>query len=252
MSEAKLKLKTPEEIATMRELGKVIAEILEKISDKAKSGVTLRSLDKYAQELCDKYEVNPSCKGYGGFPSVICAGRNDQAVHCIPDETKLEDGDILTIDIVIDRDGWFVDHATTLPIGQIDLAGKQLIDAAFNAREKAIALAVPGNTVGDLGYAMESTAKEAGCNVLYEMVGHGIGRGMHEYPSVPCFGERGEGIELVEGMVITIEPMLTEGSNKLITAKDGWSTRTIDKGRFAMFEHTLAITSDGPLVLTKK
>lgn len=248
----RLKIKTAEEIEKMRKLGKVIADILEETSDFAVAGKTFIEIDKYAEDLCKKNKVNPSCKGYGGFPNTICIGKNDQAVHGIPNNTEIEDGDIVTIDLVIDRDGWFVDHALTKAIGEVDNQSTKLLEATQEARSKAIELSLIGNTIGDLGFMMENVALKHGFNVLKNMVGHGIGRHMHEYPQVPCFGDPGEGLQLIEGMVYTIEPMLTQKSSDIIVDEDGWTTRTEDGGRFAIFEHTIAVTADGPEILTTK
>lgn len=248
----RLKIKTPQEIEKMRNLGRILAAIVDSLAQDVKPGANLLDLEKKAQELCSLYNVNPSCMGYSGYPNAICIGVNEQAVHCIPKDRIVKEGDIVTVDMVIDKDGWFVDHATTVAVGRIDKRGNLLVNTAYEAREKAIEQAVIGKTTGDLGEIMESTAKKNGFNVLREMIGHGIGRNMHEFPPVPCYGKPGEGEELVEGMVITIEPMIVEGSPKLEISSDGWSSRTKDKGRFAMFEHTVAITKQGPLVLTTK
>ncbi len=246
----RLKIKTRDDIKKMRLLGKIIAQILEETANFAVEGKTFKQVDKFAEDLCKKNKVNPSCKGYGGFPNTICIGKNDQAVHGIPDDTIILEGDIITIDIVIDKGGWFVDHALTKPVGNVDLRGLELIEATKEARAKAISMSIVGNTIGDLGFVMETVASKYGFDVLRNMVGHGIGKSMHEYPQIPCFGEPSSGLRLVEGMVYTIEPMVTEKKSDIKVENDGWTTRTKDGGRFAMFEHTIAVTKDGPEILT--
>jgi len=242
--------KTPEQIARMKELGHVLAVIVDELSKSVQAGTTPNEINKFAEALCKKNNVNPSCKGYRGYPAAVCVSINSQAVHCIPTDQTIKNGDIVSLDMVIDKDGWFADHAVTLPVGKVDKKTYDFINAAYEAREKAIDMVRIGNTIGDLGFTMESVAKRHKLNVLREMVGHGIGRAMHEAPSVPCFGKKGQGEELFAGMVITIEPMLTEGKPDLGMKDDGWSTYTLDGGRFAMFEHTVAVTENGPEILT--
>ncbi len=248
----KLTIKSPQEIEKMRELGKILAAIVDNLAQNIVPNTNLLDLEDKAQQLCSLYKVNPSCVGYNNYPNAICVGVNEQAVHCIPQDRKVKAGDIVTIDMVIDRDGWFVDHAVTLLVGNSDKGAELLVNTAYKAMELAIEKAVIDNTTGDLGYTMESAATEQGFSVLREMIGHGIGRAMHEFPPVPCYGKPGEGVGLVEGMVITIEPMITEHNPDLEVASDGWSTKTKDGGRFAMFEHTVAITKSGPFVLTRQ
>lgn len=245
-------LKTTREIRRMREVGEILAEIVEELATKVKAGSSPKQIDNYAEKLCKKYNVNPSCKGYSGYPSATCIGINSQTVHCIPTEKKIKEGDIVTLDMVIDKDGWFADHAVTLGVGKIDSKAMDLIETTKEALYNAIEVAKPGNTIGDIGAMIENTAKSAGFDVLKEMVGHGIGRQMHEEPVVPCFGNPGTGEVITEGMVFTIEPMITEYGSRIRIESDGWSTRTEDSGRFAMFEHTVALTQDGVEILTKK
>ncbi len=248
----RIKLKNQEEIELMRDLGGILATIVDEVSKLIRIGNSPKDLEKFVIDLCKKYDVNPSCKGYFGYPGYICVGINSQSVHCVPSKQKFKFGDIVTVDMVIDRNGWFVDHARTFIVGETDTRGELLVKVTYDALFNAIKKARIGNTIGDIGFEIEKTVKRHNFNVLRNMVGHGIGRDMHEEPMVPCFGRKKEGIELKEGMVFTIEPMVVENLPEIITKQDGWSTFVKDGGRFAMFEHTIAITKDGAIVLTKK
>ena len=246
-------LKTSKQIERMAELGKIIAEIVKNLHDTADIGLSPQGLNQKAAALCKEFGVNPSCKGFQGYPAETCIGINSQAVHNIPSNMKFKDGDIVTIDIVIDRDGWFVDHAVTKMIGDVDQRGRELVESTQRALNEAIKQVKVGKTLGDIGAVVEGTVKPLGFNVLRNFVGHGIGQHIHEEPIVPCFGEQGKGKALVEGMVFTIEPMVAEFSAEIeIDKADGWSTKLKDGGRFAMFEHTIALSSEGARILTKK
>jgi len=245
-------LKTPAEIEKMKSLGGILAEIVKNLYELAEEGKTPQDLEQRAIELCKMYDVNPSCKGYMGYPAATCIGINNQSVHNIPSSEILKSGDILTIDMVIDQNGWFVDHAVTKLIGNVDAKGKELVRNTKNAMENAIAEVKVGNTIGDLGAAMEGTVKPLGFSVLRNYVGHGIGRGIHEDPRIPCYGKNGTGTMLKEGMVFTIEPMVAEFGPEIVISDDGWSTNLKNGGRFAMFEHTVALTPSGVEILTKK
>ncbi len=249
---SKIYIKKPDEIKFMQEIGAILAEIVDKVGGKIAPDISPKELEHFAIDLCRKYKVNTSCKGYKGYPSAICIGVNDNAVHNVPNKRRFKNGDIVTVDMVIDKNGWFVDHARTFIVGKTDDNGYLLVEATKMARDLAIKQAVVGNTIGDIGFTIESIVKEYGFNVLRDMIGHGIGRKMHEEPAVPCFGKKGHGVVLKEGMVFTIEPMVAEYKPDLETGKDGWSTRLKDGGRFAMFEHTIAVTKNGPLILTEK
>ncbi|MBN1331299.1 type I methionyl aminopeptidase [Candidatus Dojkabacteria bacterium] len=245
-------LKTPQQVEKMKELGSILAEIVANLYELVEVGNTPLDLEKRAIELCREFEVNPSCMGYMGYPAATCIGVNDQAVHNIPKDNKFKDGDIVTIDMVIDQDGWFVDHAVTKGIWNVDTKGRELIENTKKAMEKAISTVKAGKTIGDLGAAMEGIIKPLGFSVLRNYVGHGIGQEMHEEPKIPCFGTPGQGEELKEGMVFTIEPMVAEYEPDITLDSDGWSTRLTDGGRFAMFEHTVALNASGVEILTKR
>ncbi|MBD3280241.1 type I methionyl aminopeptidase [Candidatus Dojkabacteria bacterium] len=245
-------LKTPQEIEKMKELGRILAEIVDNLYELADEGLSPVILEERALDLCREFEVNASCKGYQGYPAATCIGINDQSVHNAPSRQVFKIGDIVTIDMVIDKDGWFVDHARTKIIGQTDKRGEELTQIAKEALDRSVKQVKVGSTIGDIGETIESTAQSAGFSVLKNFVGHGIGKSIHEDPKVPCFGQKGKGEKLGKGMVFTIEPMIAEFGSQISMGKDGWSTKLKDGGRFAMFEHTVALSENGVEILTKK
>ncbi|MBI2065232.1 MAG: type I methionyl aminopeptidase [Candidatus Yanofskybacteria bacterium] len=245
-----IKFKTQKEIETMKEGGKILAEILKKLSDMVRPGITTNDLEKLAQELVLSFGVKPSFLGYDGYPAVLCTSINDEIVHGVPSDRILKDGDILKLDMGVLYEGFHTDSAVTILLGGGDDQKKKLINVTKEALRIGISKARVGNTLGDIGYAIQKYVEDNGFNVVRDLVGHGIGRELHEPPQVLNYGEKGTGPELVEGMVIAIEPMVVTGGWKIKNSKDGFGFVTKDGGLAAHFEHTVAITEERPLVLT--
>lgn len=243
--------KSKSEIEAMKEAGRVSAKVLRLVGAAVRPGVSTLELDEYAEEIIRKEGAIPGFKGYAGFPGSICASVNEQVVHGIPSRsTILRDGDILSIDTGAVVDGWYGDNAWTYPVGSISEDNKRLLAIGEKCMWSGISAAREGNRMGDLGYAVQSLAEEAGFGVVRDYVGHGIGRNMHEDPNVPNFGRRHSGIALEVGMVLAIEPMINAGTRKVRVMRDGWLVCTRDGRPSVHFEKTVAITEDGPLVLT--
>ncbi len=234
----------------MRRAGSVVAEMHEACRLAAKPGATTGDLDAAARDVLDRRRARSNFLGYHGFPGVACISPNEVIVHGIPDGRVLADGDIVSIDCGAIIEGWHGDAAITIPVGQIDAESQRLIDVTRAALEAAIETIEVGARLGDVGAAVERTARAAGFSVVREYVGHGIGTAMHEEPDVPNYGPAGRGLRLREGMVLAIEPMLTVGRAATRMLDDGWTVVTADGSRAAHFEHTVAITDRGPQVLT--
>jgi methionyl aminopeptidase len=243
-------IKTPKELAVMREAGRIVGETLALLSEHAKPGVTTGELDRLAFAYITKRGAVPSFKGYQGYPASICASVNDEIVHGIPGGRVLQDGDLLTIDCGAFYRGYHGDSATTVPIGPIRPDAQRLLTTAWQALDVGIAMARPGVRLGDLGAAIQDVIERAGYGVVRDLCGHGIGRQMHEEPQVPNFGERGRGLKLAPGMVIAIEPMLTAGRYDTVTLDDDWTIITADHSLAAHVEHTVAVTEHGPEIMT--
>lgn len=244
-------IRTPEEIEKIAAASKLTADTLSLLEKNIKPGMSTLDLDRMAEEFIRKNGGIPSCKGYEGYPATLCTSVNDVVVHGIPSAKKiLRKGDIISIDLVVELNGYMGDSCITVPVGHTNKKNMQLIDVTTQALFAGIKQAVPGNCVGDIGHAVESTVKPYGYGVLREYVGHGIGTDMHEDPEIPNYGEPGHGPRLEEGMVICIEPMITMGSADIITLRDGWGVVTADGKPSAHIEHTVAITKDGPKILT--
>jgi methionyl aminopeptidase len=242
--------KSKDQIALMRRAGRIVAEIHDACTRTAKPGVTTARLDAVAREVIERRGARSNFLNYHGFPAVICASPNDVIVHGIPGEYRLVDGDILSIDAGAIIEGWHADAAVTIPVGEVDPEAQRLIDVTRRSLDEAIVQAAPGKHLGDIGAAVEAVATEAGFTVVREYVGHGIGTAMHEEPPVPNYGQPGRGVRLKEGYVLAIEPMVNQGKPETETLQDGWTVVTRDGSLSAHFEHTVAITDDGPLVLT--
>jgi methionyl aminopeptidase len=250
-------LKSETEIATMREAGRIVATALAAVSGAARAGTRLSELDELAAEVIAGAGAKPSFLNYHPswaptpYPAVLCLSVNDAIVHGIPDGRRLVDGDLLSIDCGAHLDGYHGDAALTVAVGRIDDAARRLSDATAEALAAGIAAARPGARIGDISHAVETVARAGGYGQPGGLGGHGVGTAMHEDPSVPNTGPPGRGLPLREGLVIAIEPMLIEGSgNRCRTAADGWTVVTADGSRAAHFEHTVAITAAGPVVLT--
>ncbi len=252
-----VELKTPAEIARLREAGRVVADALDAVRDQATVGMSLRELDEIAAGVIAGAGAKPAFLNYhpsgapGPFPGVICASINDAVVHGIPGQTRLADGDLVSIDCGAFVDGWCGDAAISFVVGAPDPVDTALIRATESALQRGINAAQPGNKLGDIGHAIGTDARAAGYGLLADHGGHGVGRAMHEDPHVPNEGRAGRGLRLQPGLVIAIEPMLIlGGTDDYITGSDGWTLRTSTGKNAAHSEHTVAITETGPRVLT--
>jgi methionyl aminopeptidase len=245
-----IEYKSPREIEKIRKAGRVVAEILDLISENVKPGVTTRKLDSLAAEHFKKRKARSAFLGYQGFPAGICVSVNDEVVHGIPGDRELVEGEIVSVDVGAIVDGYFGDSARSFTVGTVNGEAKRLLSVTKEALKRGINTCVIGNRLGDLSSAIQSYVEAEGFSVVRDLVGHGIGKKMHEEPQVPNFGESGAGIELKEGLVIAIEPMINAGGYKVRVLSDRWTVVTDDGSLSAHFEHTVAVTSNGPEILT--
>ena len=243
-------IKSPQEIAIMREGGKILAKILKKVEKEAKPGVTTKELDEYAEKLALKYGSRPSFKGYNNYPSALCVSVNEEVVHGIPSGRKLKEGDIVGLDMGIYYKGLCTDSAVTVGIGKISSKAERLIKVTEQALKYGIDVVKPEAHIGDIGFAIQSYVESQGFSVVRDLVGHGVGKNVHEAPQIPHFGRKGSGLKLKEGMTIAIEPMVNAGKYYVHQAKDGWTFVTSDGSLSAHFEHTMAVTKNGCEILT--
>jgi len=244
-------LKSPGEIEAMKVSGELSARVLREVGKRCVPGVSTLQLDQFAEEFIRANGGIPTFKGYGGFPGTICASVNEQIVHGIPSADQvLKSGDIISIDVGATVDGWAGDNAWTYPVGNVSPQAKRLLEVNEASMWAGISAARPGNKLGDIGHAISSVARKGKFGVVREYTGHGIGRDMHEEPNVYNFGMPHTGIKLEVGMVLAIEPMLTMGSNKTRVMSDGWLVCTRDGKPAAHFEKTVAITEDGPVLVS--
>jgi methionyl aminopeptidase len=239
-----------EEIRTMRRAGRVVAEMHERIGAALRPGVTLLELDAIGRDVLQRRKARSNFLGYHGYPAVICASRNEVVVHGIPDAQALAEGDIISIDCGAIVDGYHGDAAFTAGVGEITAKDQRLIDVTRRALDAGIAQLVPGSRLGDLGSAVQSTVERAGFRVVRDYVGHGIGTAMHEPPDVPNVGRRGRGRRVSAGDVFAVEPMVSAGSDDTVVLADGWTVVTTDGAHAAHWEHTVAVTENGPEILT--
>jgi methionyl aminopeptidase len=242
--------KTPEEIDQMAAAGLILARCHELLRKKARPGVTTAELDEAAERYIRSQGAEPAFKGYRGFPGSICASPNSMVVHGIPGPYKLERGDILSVDVGVIHDGWVADAARTFAVGSVSAVARKLLDTTEASLFAAVEQCVVGNRLGDVSHAVQTCVEEAGLSVVRSLVGHGVGREMHEDPQVPNYGPPGRGPRLEEGMVLAIEPMVTTGRHQVRMADDGWAIFSQDGSLAAHFEFTVAITADGPRILT--
>jgi methionyl aminopeptidase len=242
--------KTPEEIEKMAAAGRILARCHEILRRKARPGVTTAEIDKTAERFIRSQGAEPAFKGYRGFPGSICASPNSMVVHGIPGPYRLSRGDILSIDIGVVLDGWVADAAITHPIGNVTPIASALLASTRAALFDAVEQCRVGNRLGDVSHAVQARVEADGFAVIRSLVGHGIGRQMHEDPQIPNFGDPGTGPELEEGMVLAIEPMVNAGTHQVRMGADNWAVYSQDGSLTAHFEHTVAVTAEGPRILT--
>jgi methionyl aminopeptidase len=242
--------KSPEEIERMARAGEVLVATLDMLESRIRPGVSTAELDAAAERFIRSRGATPTFKGYRGFPGSICASPNDTVVHGIPGRYRLETGDLISIDVGVTLDGWVADAARTFPVGEIDAGAQNLLAGTRAALDAGVEQCRPDNRVGDVSRAIQRAAERAGLSVIRSLVGHGVGRAMHEDPQVPNYGRPGRGPRLEEGMVLAIEPMLTAGRAGVHVGNDGWGIFSQDGSLAAHFEFTVAITAAGPRVLT--
>jgi len=242
--------KSEQEIEAMARAGRVVADTLALVGESLRPGVTTRELDELAEEYIRSQGGSPTFKGYHGFPASICTSPNSMVVHGIPGAYRIEDGDLLSVDVGVTLDDFVADSAYTFSVGSISEETQRLLDVGQAALEAGISEARAGNHVGDISAAVQRTVEEAGFSVVKSLVGHGVGRSMHEEPQIPNWGEPGRGPVLASGMTLAIEPMINAGSADVFVADDRWSISTDDGALSAHFEHTVAVTEGGPRILT--
>ena len=243
-------LKTKEEVELLRENNLLVSATLAEVGKHIRAGVTTLELDRIAEEFIRSHGAVPGFLGYGGFPNTLCISVNEQVVHGIPSDYALKDGDIVSVDCGTVMKGFYGDSAYTFAVGAIDPAVQKLLDVTKEALYKGVAQAKAGNRIGDISAAVQEHAESNGFSVVRELVGHGLGRKMHEEPEVPNYGARGRGPLLKEGMVICIEPMINLGAKQVVFERDGWTVRTRDRKPSAHFEFAVAIGKEGADVLT--
>jgi methionyl aminopeptidase len=244
-------LKLPEEVSRLRTSNQIVAEILSELREKVKPGVTTRELNSLSEELSRKKRVIPAFKGYRGYPFALCTSVNGEVVHGMPSDRPLVSGDILSLDFGVVYKGYYGDAAITVPVGSVSVTAKRLIKVTEKGLYDGIERALAGNRLGDVSAAVQGCVEAAGFSVVRDFVGHGIGKSMHEDPQIPNYGVPGRGIELRPGMVLAIEPMVNEGSYRVKVLSDGWTVVTEDGSLSAHFEHSVAITENGPEILSR-
>jgi methionyl aminopeptidase len=247
-----VKIKTEKQIEKMRKAGSLLASCHQALNSLLKPGITTLEIDQFVESFILERGAIPAQKGYMGYPFATCTSVNHEVCHGFPNKRELKNGDIITVDFVVNLGGWLADSAWSYGIGSISLEADRLMRTAKKALYKGIKQAQVGRTLGDIGYAIQSYAEEKGYSIVREFIGHGIGRKMHEEPQVHHVGKRDTGFRLKEGMVITIEPILNLGMPFITMKPDGWTAVTIDGSLSAQYEHTIAITKNGPLILTEQ
>lgn len=243
-------IKTEEEIKKMQVAGKVLANVHHELRNFINPGVKTIEIDRFVEKYLRENGAIPEQKGYEGYPYSVCTSVNDEICHGFPTEYVLKDGDIITVDMVVNVDGWLADSAWSYEVGNVSDDAKRLLKVTRECMYKGIELAKIGNRLGDIGHAIQTYAEENGYSVVREFVGHGIGQEMHEDPQVLHYGKSGHGLRIREGMVFTIEPMINMGKKELTIDDNGWTARTKDGSLSAQYEHQIAITKDGPIIIT--
>jgi len=242
--------KTPQEVEKMAASGEILVRCLKMLAAKARAGVTTEELDAAAEKFIRSQGATPAFKGYRGFPGSICASPNSMVVHGIPGPYELKRGDVISVDVGVVKDGWVSDAAITLPIGPVGPEAEKLLEVTKASLFAGVEQMRPGNHLADVSAAIQQAVEQEGLSIIRTLVGHGIGRDMHEEPQVPNFGEPGKGPELEEGMVLAIEPMVNAGGPLVRMGDDGWSVFSEDDSLAAHFEFTVAVTAEGPRILT--
>lgn len=247
-----IRLKSTAEIEAIGRAGEIVAGVLALVGEKSRPGVSTADLDAVAEAFIRDHEgASPAFKGLYGFPATLCTSLNDEVVHGIPSPDRvLEDGDLVGVDVGVELEGMFADAAVTVAVGEPSEGARRLLEVTRTALETGVREAAVGSTVGDVGAAIQAGVEKAGFSVIRELVGHGVGFAPHEEPHVPNYGSRGQGQRLEEGLVIAIEPMVNAGRRHIRTLSDGWTVVTADGSLSAHFEHTVAVTREGPRVLT--
>jgi len=243
-------IKSPREIEQLKRSNAMVAEVFEKLRGMIVPGMTTKELDQVAEEYILLKGARPAFKGYRGFPATLCISINDEVVHGIPGQRRLEEGDIVSLDVGVNYIGYFGDAAITLPVGEVDPEAKRLLEVTKKALYIGIEKAKAGNRLFDISYAIQSWVESHGFSVVRDFVGHGIGKELHEEPQIPNFGTPHQGPRLEKGMVFALEPMVNEGTHEVRILSDGWTVVTADGKRSAHFEHTIAITDDGAEILS--
>jgi methionyl aminopeptidase len=247
-----IELKTEREIEIVKRNGQILAKTLKLLEEKTKPGMKTKELDQLAEDFIKKQGGYPAFKGYRGFPASICVSINEEVVHGIPGERVIEPGQIVSLDVGIFKDGYYADAAETYPVGEVSEEALRLIRITRQALEHAIGSLKAGKHLSDVSFAIQSFVEENGFSVVRDLVGHGIGKKMHEEPQIPNFGMPGQGVVLKKGMVLAIEPMVNAGTYEISTKQDQWTIVTSDSSLSAHFEHTVAVTENGAEVLTRE
>ena len=245
-----ISIKNQAELEKMRKAGYIVAETLALMQELVKPGITTRELDGAAEKLIRSRGAKPLFKGYGGFPATICASINEEVIHGIPGDRVLQEGDIISIDVGAEKNGFCGDAARTFAVGKISREKQDLLDVTAYSLAAALQLATSTHRLGDIAHCVQQIVEEHGYSVVRDYTGHGIGKKLHEDPAIPNYGTPGRGLRLANGMTLAIEPMVNMGTHKVITLADQWTVITKDKEPSAHFENTVAITSKGPVVLT--
>jgi methionyl aminopeptidase len=243
-------IKSPRELEIMREAGRIVAQAHERVRELVKPGVTTRQLERAVMKVIDGAGAIPSFKGYNGFPAAICASVNDALVHGFPNDRPMEEGDIVSIDIGAQYKGYHGDSAWTYGVGELPVEARQLLEVTEQSLYAGIHQALVGNRLSDISHSVQTFVEERGFSIVRDYVGHGIGQDMHEEPQIPNYGPPGKGPRLRPGMALAIEPMVNAGSPEVRTLSDNWTVVTVDGSLCAHFEHTVAITPEGPAILT--
>ena len=244
--------KSHAELEKMHRAGLIVWGALDKLRGMVRPGVSTLELDRFAENYCAEHKARPAFKGYRGFPGSVCASINDEVVHGIPSGSRrVKEGDILSLDFGVELEGYYADAAVTVPVGKVDAKREKLLRVTRESLDRAIDKVRPGHRLGDVSWAVQEWVEQQGYSVVREFVGHGIGTKMHEEPQVPNYGPPGRGLRLLEGMVLAIEPMVNVGGPGVRVLEDQWTAVTADSSDSAHFEHTVAVTSNGPWVLTR-